>query len=285
VSNEPHDKHPVAIGGVGGSGTRVVANILRGLGYYVGSDLNHANDNTWFTLLFKRVEFFNVNALDPEFQSAVRVFTKAMTGRNDITPAEKQSIISLAVNNRLDHDRRWLADRVKTLLGRFEENSAHINCWGWKEPNTHVFLPSLLESLPRLKYIHVMRNGLDIALSKNQNQMKNWGQCFLPADKFEISPRFSLKYWCVVQKRITNLAQQHPNRVLILNFDELSERPEDGVQRMCHFLQTSSDNHTINNICLDIHRPDSIGRFRRVDIRNFDSEDVAYVANLGFDIK
>lgn len=36
---------PVAIGGVGGSGTRVVAEIVRSLGYYLGGDLNSANDN------------------------------------------------------------------------------------------------------------------------------------------------------------------------------------------------------------------------------------------------
>lgn len=45
---------PVAIGGVGGSGTRVFAEILRGFGFYIGDCLNGALDNLWFTLLCKR---------------------------------------------------------------------------------------------------------------------------------------------------------------------------------------------------------------------------------------
>ena len=46
--------HPVVIGGVGGSGTRLIAQCLNELGFFLGPDLNEANDNLWFTLLFKR---------------------------------------------------------------------------------------------------------------------------------------------------------------------------------------------------------------------------------------
>ena len=52
----PRDHSPVAIGGVGGSGTRLIAQLLMELGVYMGSDRNDANDNLWFTLLFKRIE-------------------------------------------------------------------------------------------------------------------------------------------------------------------------------------------------------------------------------------
>ncbi len=54
-----HDS-PVAIGGVGGSGTRVVAQLLMKLGFYIGSDLNKANDNLWFVLLFNRIEILSI---------------------------------------------------------------------------------------------------------------------------------------------------------------------------------------------------------------------------------
>jgi hypothetical protein len=57
---------PVIIGGVGGSGTRLIAQMLKELGFYLGSDLNSANDNLWFTLLFKRIEI--LSASDEEFE-------------------------------------------------------------------------------------------------------------------------------------------------------------------------------------------------------------------------
>jgi hypothetical protein len=48
----------VAVGGVGGSGTRLVAHVMLELGYYLGPDLNESLDTLWFTLLFKRPEIW-----------------------------------------------------------------------------------------------------------------------------------------------------------------------------------------------------------------------------------
>ena len=52
---------PVVIGGVGGSGTRVLAEILSLFGFYLGNDLNGAKDNLVYTLLFKRPNWFYRN--------------------------------------------------------------------------------------------------------------------------------------------------------------------------------------------------------------------------------
>ncbi len=49
---------PVIIGGVGGSGTRVIAELLSKIGYYIGNDLNNASDNLLYTLIFKRPNWF-----------------------------------------------------------------------------------------------------------------------------------------------------------------------------------------------------------------------------------
>ncbi len=48
----------VAIGGMGGSGTRLIARILVECGIYMGSDLNEALDNLVFTRLFKDPVWF-----------------------------------------------------------------------------------------------------------------------------------------------------------------------------------------------------------------------------------
>ena len=48
------DAAPVVVGGIGGSGTRVFAQLLRDLGFDMGSDLNESLDDLGFTALFKR---------------------------------------------------------------------------------------------------------------------------------------------------------------------------------------------------------------------------------------
>ena len=49
---------PVAIGGVGGSGTRVIAAIVESLGFDPGANLNRPRDDLTFTVLFKRPDAY-----------------------------------------------------------------------------------------------------------------------------------------------------------------------------------------------------------------------------------
>ena len=51
--------------------------------------------------------------------------------------------------------------------------------WGWKEPTSHIFLSQMQTHFgDRLHYVHVIRNGVYMAHSKNQNQVSRWGQRF-----------------------------------------------------------------------------------------------------------
>jgi hypothetical protein len=56
VSVAKEEVGPVAVGGVGGSGTRVIASLVSSLGYQIGNNLNRAQDDLTFTVLFKRPE-------------------------------------------------------------------------------------------------------------------------------------------------------------------------------------------------------------------------------------
>src|SRR5581483_5848515 len=74
---------PVAIGGLGGSGTRVVARLLQDLGFYLGADLNDYEDNLWFTLLMKRPRSLTriQRHRSRHVHEALGVFESAMAGR------------------------------------------------------------------------------------------------------------------------------------------------------------------------------------------------------------
>ena len=159
---------PVAIGGVGGSGTRLFAQILKKLNFYIGSDINDANDNLWFTLLFKRTEITSVSK--QEFEELVRIFVSTMTGDSTLTKSQIKLIDSLALSNRTQHDTKWLKARA-TSIQSGQHPPTQIKDWGWKEPNTCLVINRLQMFMPDIKYIHVIRNGLDMAHSTNQNQL------------------------------------------------------------------------------------------------------------------
>jgi hypothetical protein len=268
---------PVIIGGVGGSGTRLIAECLQYLGYFMGNDLNEASDNLLFTLLFKRIEV--LTETDSEFKKLIDVFLEITFNNEEIPPQTIDFIKNLTVKPRKQHPKKWLEERIDQVTR--ERKVAHKNGpWGWKEPNTHVVIERINNNFSGMKYIHVMRNGLDMAFSNNQNQLNLWGANFI-GEELEINPRYSLKYWCKVHKRINQIGKVIGENFLLLNYDAFCKDPNKGVKKLCEFLGKEFDSTLVDKVSA----PKSIGRFKSFNAEMFDSEDINYVKELGFDNK
>lgn len=271
----------VAIGGVGGSGTRLVAQIVSRLGWDLGGELNEASDNLWFTLLFKRTELWPSTGSDREFARAARTFRAAMTGQS-LEPGTGAWLRTLTAD-RPQHDRLWLSQRVESLEAATVSHLPPARPWAWKEPNTHVFIDRLAVAYPDLKYIHVVRNGLDMAYSANQNQLRLWGPLLLGAPT-EPGPRASLRYWCAVQQRIERVGREMPGRLMMLNFDALCLAPERHLATLGDFLGLPAGDAAEPSLRSLVRAPSSIGRFKPHGIGTFDAADIAFVKSRGFDV-
>ncbi len=98
--------------------------------------------------------------------------------------------------------REWSQSRVASLLEQGRSGIAHP-VWGWKEPNSHVYVELIGEHFGRPRYVHVIRNGLDMAYSSNQWQLRTWGWLYgvsaIPPIS-EGSPATSLEYWIRANK-------------------------------------------------------------------------------------
>ena len=272
---------PIAIGGVGGSGTRVVAQFLIDLGLFLGADLNESNDNLWFTLLFKRREI--LGARDEQFSDLVAVFRQAMNGSGALSTFQHDLARSLAAADQPSHDAEWLRRRVDSLEAWTAREWRAPRPWGWKEPNTHVVLDRLEPFLPGMKYVHVIRNGLDMAYSANQAQLHLWGPSFLGLERVDGSPRLSLKYWHVIHRLVLDRGRRLGDRFLLLNYDRLCADPEEGLGTLLRFLGVKPLRATRDRLLASIRPSQSVGRFRRHSSSDFDPEDIAFVRELGFD--
>jgi len=286
ISGEYMD--PVVIGGVGGSGTRLIAQCLSELGFFLGHDLNdflghdlnEAIDNRWFTLLFKRAEILTSSS--EECNEVIEIFLKGMMGQDGFTKKQVDLIKKLASVDREQASAKSLKKRARSLLSKNPKMEPGTK-WGWKEPNAHIVLDRLKEYFQDMKYIHVARNGLDMAHSHNQNQLKLWGRHFMGED-FSISPRYSLKYWCIVHRRVLEIGQSMGANFLFLNYDSFCSNPEDGIKDLCGFLRLDSASVPTAHLSGLVNTPASVGRFKQYGTRIFDEEDVAYVSELGFDV-
>jgi hypothetical protein len=271
--------HVVAIGGVGGSGTRVGAALLQMLGYYIGDDLNEPLDNLWFTLLFKRRSVLLENETD--FRRLVSLFRTRMSGRINVSDAH--IVERLVRNDRQQHSKDWLRQRAASFL-RGDTSRQDGQPWGWKEPNTHIVIERMFEFELELRYIHFVRHPIDMALSENQNQLENWGPIVLDHD-VAIDPRQSLAYWCAVHRRVASFLRRWPERIMILDFDALCDNPDSYCIEIASFLGTKLSNDVQANFRAFVEggRP-SGPRFKKADLGKFDPLDLKYVAELGYDI-
>jgi Sulfotransferase family len=274
---------PIAIGGVGGSGTRLIAQFAIDLGVYMGQNLNDYNDNLLFTVLFKRPRWQQSASAD-EVRQHIRLFEKCMTGRS-LNLLDYTRLASACFQKRIMPWQESVDRAIQSIKSRkFIDSQQHLS-WGWKEPNTQIFIEPISHYFPRLRYIHVMRHGLDMAYSSNRLQLKHWGRHFgveMPADE-QLMPGAQLEYWIrSSQKTIQTGTQLLGDRFYLLNYDRLCLEPVTEITKLLQFLGVDRAEERAIDLAQQVSSSSSMGRYRSRDLSVFSTEQLAKVEDLGF---
>lgn len=271
---------PVAIGGLGGSGTRVFAEMLRYAGVDIGTRLNRSLDNLWFTVLFKRAAWVGRRPEDEELSTAARLFCLATTRglAQRLEPEDATLIADLAAD--LPPNGGWQcgarAEHAADLLASRRDRPPLS--WGWKEPNTHVFLPALDRALPGLRYIHVVRDGRDMAFSANTWQTRHWAHLYgLPMTEDIPLPVRQLRYWLRANRAALDYgAQAMPGRFIVMPYEAFCADPEPHWHRLLSLLGKPAS-PLPSDLAI---QPTTIGRAGTHDMSLFDPADIAAVQML-----
>ncbi len=131
--------------------------------------------------------------------------------------------------------------------------------WGWKEPRSIYLLPFLHRHLPALRFLHVVRDGRDMALSGNQNQLrKHGGAAPIPRDGSE--PERSMALWSWVNLAAARYGEERlGDRYLRIRFEDLCARPVEVAGVVLGFFGIDGD----ASLALDaVQAPASLGRWR-----------------------
>ena len=220
---------PLVIGATGGSGTRVIARLARHAGYDLGKHLNESEDAMAFRLFHEKW---------------VNRFAAAQDRHKPFSKKE---------NARMAKD--------------FEQSLAHHGAagqrWGWKAPRAIYLLPFLHSQFPRLKFIHVIRDGRDMAFSRNQNQLRKHGTAVLSLTERLSLPRpvRSILLWERVNLRAALYGEMHLRQnYLLLRFEDLCRASIQHTRRVMEFLHANVDVDEIARA--EISPPSSIGRWQ-----------------------
>lgn len=236
---------PVAIGGIAGSGTRVAAQLLRQLGFYIGDELNEALDNLWFGFLLGRPAWHR--AQPAQAPAALRLFGKAMRGRPQLDSSER-AILRGAVQGygegfrepgrdaRAVGRRQEIADSMEACAGP----PAEAVGWGWKLPDTYVYLEQLAAAFPGMRYIHLLRDGSELATkAKARRQALAWGGLYgvdVSADRDPETVtldhcRRANRWVCDLGPRLLGA------RILLLRYERLCADPRGAADMVSAFLE------------------------------------------------
>jgi hypothetical protein len=307
---------PLVIGALGGSGTRLIASILIESGYHLGDDLNPERDNLWFTLLFKRPRWYasRAEARPEEVHAGIRVLERAMIAGGPLDAAGG-AFLRAAVADALfgrhgqarAHTKGWPLKQAFALWRAADAVRHAGRPWGWKEPNSHVYLPQLAEHYPGLRFVYVMRHGLDMAFSGNRQQLANWGALFgigvprngagevgadHPAAREarpsgdDPVPRAMLDYWVKATGRAAAEGRHLlGERFLLLDYDALCTRPKEHIPGLLAFAGLDVRGADVDRLARLAEVPPTMGRYRGQDLSQFDPRALDAVRAFGFTIE
>jgi hypothetical protein len=229
----------IAIGGLGGSGTRVVASMLQSSGIYLGSDLNDPLDNLLFTRIFKNPALYKSNN-NLRINKLLDIFSKKMQGQS-LSFFESISLARAMFSNRCYSSS--IREIYSVLTQKPDRTASHT--WAWKEPNTHIYVHHILKRYPTCKYIHVLRNGLDMKHSSNIRQSKNWSFLF-SLEQNGLTNQWD--FWVMSTQRIQEVSKSFPSRVYIINYNNLCTNPTAEVTKLFQFLEIELTNKQLNKL-------------------------------------
>ena len=219
--------YPVFVGGLGGSGTGLVAQVLQRLGFYLGDSPNAHSDNIRFNHLVIHPDRYRKEVASGDFSKTLKALTVF----------------------------------VDTMVEEFQSTDAIA--WGWKEPNSHIFLKQISTVLKGAYYIHVLRNGLDMAFSRNRRQLATWGWLF-GINRSDSIENDALEFWVKANRRAIDLGNRFfDSRFYIVSYEELCLQPHDAIDALINFLGIdATDEKRIEAYALP-KRNSTIGRHKR----------------------
>lgn len=278
INTPSSNYNPIIIGGLGGSGTRVVANILQKAGIFMGRYVNSYYDNLLFYIFGSPSRFhWSYDQIEP----CISLFAALSNGHR---LSLRQWLFLLCQLSDMQHRK----DYFKTIYRAVVHGPMHksTSVWGWKSGANQFQIPKLEKYFPQCFYIHTIRNGLDMAFSENTRQLHKWAHLLeWHRDNLEASiPQRQLALWVSSNKWVNDYCNTHlPGRHFILRFEDLCQYPDKVISDLFTAIGIQSS-FPLSKLADLVEPPASIKRYQNHDISQFSPELLNSVIEFGYNI-
>jgi hypothetical protein len=234
---------PVVIGALGGSGTRVVTLIVRRAGWYMGGRVHRKTEDSLPLRLF----------LNTWFDTLLDFPNLPMRAQQRALSAFRRAIA---------RHRRGIPDPGTP--------------WGWKNPRNMWLVPFYASIYPRLKFIHVIRDGRDMSLTNNLFLLRLHGDRLLGSGWKDNPEAAQIEAWAIGNIRAAVAGQNcTPGNYFLLRYEDLCLRPHETVSELFQFLGAAES--LVDQAAAQVHPSSGIGRWR--------TQNAAALKNLGPSVK
>jgi len=220
---------PIVVAAVGGSGTRVLVQVLRKAGWFMGNRVNSRNEDSlpiaWF-------------------------LTKWLRSLKDFPDVDGRTLATA----RRDFERMLNVHR----RGIPSPDAP----WGWKNPRSMWLIPFLVDRFPKMKFVHMVRDARDMMLSENRYFLREHGHWILGSDWWRNPLAAQLELWRMGNKRALEFGQQYlGDRYHMLRYEDLCQKSAETVTRLLEFLEAPKMD--VGPLIEGIRDHGNIGRWRR----------------------
>lgn len=133
--------------------------------------------------------------------------------------------------------------------------------WGWKNPRSMWLLPFYLQLYPNLKFVHVVRDARDMALSSNMFLLNKHGD-YLLTPLWRKNPAVAqMALWARGNMQAATAAEKcMPGNYLLLRYEDMCRDKEETLGKLLNFLGAARENVDMDELVGMIRPSGGIGR-------------------------
>lgn len=151
---------------------------------------------------------------------------------------------------------------------------------GREEPSSALLNPFWIALFPDVKIIHVIRDGRDMVLSKNQNQPRKHFEALF-AETYRGLRTQSAKFWARSNYQVAKLASENPGSIYTIKIEDLcGQEKHKRIADVCEFTATTLA--AAGDELLPFSAQPSFGRGHQIDINNYPSEFKEALKHFGY---
>jgi len=138
-----------------------------------------------------------------------------------------------------------------------------VAAWVVKNPRSMYLIPYLADHCPGMRFVHVVRDGRDMAFATNQRQLASYYDAWFGAAAEKPLPVRAIELWSKTNLDASLAGKQAlAGRYLCVRLEDLCDDPEQKVREILDFVGVQADAEQAARV---VKRPATLARWRQQD--------------------